>query len=210
MKKKLSLGFLTGLFMLCLSGVTQATILYDQNVTPDVIFGSGNANGYFAVDTENNIEVGLRAKLRKQGVYNSDGLGTYSFDAGPYTYTGFQDIAMWNYEFSINVNLNGLTTDTLDDYDVYLLIDTDASLSINWVTLNPFAVWDDNALGYNTTSNGGGDDSATANTNYGDYYVAQNSQNLTWTLGSSLFDYNVSGTYDFALFVTEKDKSPRR
>ncbi|WP_146204948.1 hypothetical protein [Meridianimarinicoccus roseus] len=34
------------------------------NVIPDVIFGSGNANGSFNGETRNTIEVGLRCKQR--------------------------------------------------------------------------------------------------------------------------------------------------
>lgn len=37
---------------------------FDQDVTPDAIFGSGNANGGFAVAREDGIELGLRSKLR--------------------------------------------------------------------------------------------------------------------------------------------------
>ena len=39
-------------------------LLFDQSLTSNVIFGSGNANGDFTVDRGNGIEVGLRAKLR--------------------------------------------------------------------------------------------------------------------------------------------------
>ena len=62
---------------------------FDQNVTPDVIFGSGNTNGSFTVDRQGSIELGLRAKLRfdsnnqPQNVFNSNGDGSYSFVAGP-------------------------------------------------------------------------------------------------------------------------------
>jgi hypothetical protein len=59
---------------------------YDQDVTPDVIFGSGNANGFFTTGQKNDVEVGLRAKRRfppenPTGAHsNAD--GTYSFLAG--------------------------------------------------------------------------------------------------------------------------------
>lgn len=42
-----------------------AVVLYGQNVTGDVIYGTGNPNGNFAVETgAGGIEVGLRAKER--------------------------------------------------------------------------------------------------------------------------------------------------
>jgi hypothetical protein len=47
------------------AGPAQAqSLLFDQDVTPDVIFGSGNANGAFTIDQSNGIELGLRGKLR--------------------------------------------------------------------------------------------------------------------------------------------------
>ena len=59
------------------------------SITPDVIFGSGNANGSFTVSTLNRnsgtVELGLRAKLRydengnPQNTFNYDGVDTYSF-----------------------------------------------------------------------------------------------------------------------------------
>ncbi|MCG8493699.1 MAG: hypothetical protein MI743_18920, partial [Sneathiellales bacterium] len=54
------------------------------NVNPDVIFGSGNANGGFTVGSSNNIEVGLRAKQRfpKANIFNYDGNQTYNFTVG--------------------------------------------------------------------------------------------------------------------------------
>lgn len=73
------------------------------SVTPDIIFGSGNANGSFTVTNTllsfpsnpigGNLELGLRAKLRydatsgcpggvgcPQNQFNWDGVDTYSFD----------------------------------------------------------------------------------------------------------------------------------
>ena len=52
-------------------------------VTPDVIFGSGNANGSFSGDNSNGVVAGLRAKLR----YDSNGnpTNTFNYD-GDHTY----------------------------------------------------------------------------------------------------------------------------
>ena len=71
-----------------LSSPAYALIDYDQDVTNDVIFGSGNANGGFTTDCANGVELGLRAKLRHNAVgapentFNSNGDGTYTFQAG--------------------------------------------------------------------------------------------------------------------------------
>ncbi len=49
------------------------------NVTPDIIFGSGNSNGSFTGVTNNNIEVGLRGKQRypAANVFNYPDTGGY-------------------------------------------------------------------------------------------------------------------------------------
>ena len=58
---------------------TYALVEYDQNVTNNTIFGSGNANGSFTTDRRNGIEVGLRAKIPDSGTIYSNGDGTYSY-----------------------------------------------------------------------------------------------------------------------------------
>lgn len=65
-----------------------SALSFNQNVTPDVIYGSGNANGSWTVDRSNGVELGLRGKLRHnaagapENTFNSNGNGTYSFAAG--------------------------------------------------------------------------------------------------------------------------------
>ena len=60
-----------------------AALLFDQNVTPNVIMGTGIGNGSWTVDRSNDIELGLRGKTRHNaagvpdGTYNSNGDGTY-------------------------------------------------------------------------------------------------------------------------------------
>ena len=57
---------------------------FDQAVTPEVIFGSGNVNGAFTTNRHDGVEVGLRAKQRHPPLndFNSNGDGTYSFAKG--------------------------------------------------------------------------------------------------------------------------------
>ncbi|MDA0239394.1 MAG: hypothetical protein O3A84_05115 [Proteobacteria bacterium] len=72
------------------------------NVTPDVIFGSGNANGSFTVGTGialgGTVEIGLRAKNRFPAAnqFNYDGTKTYTFPAGE----GSPGRSIWNFEWS--------------------------------------------------------------------------------------------------------------
>jgi hypothetical protein len=199
MKQKFLVGLLAGLIAIGTIGLAQATI-FDASISPDVIFGSGNANGFFVVDSADNVEVGLRAKVPYQGIYNYDGVSTYSFDTGAHPKWGDPG-ASWNFEFSVNVDVKNLTGDTLDDYDILLSIDMDPGLDQNWTSFNPFTTFVDNALGFYNTANGGGDDSAAANDAYYKYSVGQNSMNIGW-LGLP-FDNSVPGTYDFLLSISD-------
>ena len=65
-------------FGVCGTNIALADVEFDQNITPDVIFGSGNANGFFTTDRRNGIEIGIRAKIPFVGLINSHGDGTYS------------------------------------------------------------------------------------------------------------------------------------
>jgi hypothetical protein len=50
--------------------------VFDQNVAPEVIFGSGNANGSFTNNQTGSVELGLRAKVRyptPMNTFNSNG-----------------------------------------------------------------------------------------------------------------------------------------
>ena len=63
-------------------------------VTPDVIFGAGNVNSNWTVNTDNGVEVGLRAKNRTTGEFGQVGTSNvYNQQAGT-TGSG----ALWNYE----------------------------------------------------------------------------------------------------------------
>ena len=84
--RKTSVGALALVAGLTLSGTALADIEFDQDVTPDVIFGSGNLNGKFTTDRNKGVEIGLRGKLRHnatgaaENTFNSNGDGTYSFN----------------------------------------------------------------------------------------------------------------------------------
>lgn len=53
-----------------------ASLATAGNVTPGVIFGSGNANGSFTIAQGSNMEIGLRAKLR----YDTNGQPQNTFN----------------------------------------------------------------------------------------------------------------------------------
>lgn len=172
-------------------------------ITPDIIFGSGNANGSFTVttfDAGGNIELGLRAKLRyndagqPENTFNWDGVDTYSFSQTAGTPA---NRSVFNYEWSINTEGTGSTLEQLINAGARAQIDfdIDPSVSTNFLSYNPFAL--DAYYGTNATSNGGGTYDATG-TPVSVATVAQNSVNYAWAggmggpLGSGIYDVRLS------------------
>jgi len=194
-----------------------AVTSFDQNVTSNVIFGSGNANGSFTVDRANGVELGLRAKLRfdennnPQNTFNSNGDGTYTFAAGPPP-TGFGFAAnspttpVWNFEWSINSDFDG-SGSVLSDLTYLLSIDFDPSAgTATTLDFDPINVaLADHAIGDNSTANGAG---VNAGNNPGTYValigannLAQNSWNMEFFNNApfDIFDPTVPRVYTFSL-----------
>lgn len=198
-----------------------SALSFNQNVTPDVIYGSGNANGSWTVDRSNGVELGLRGKLRHnaagapENTFNSNGNGTYSFAAGVAP-TQPSPTAVWSFEWSINSNYDGSSGWYLDDLTYALMIDSNpsnaGSAGITWSTFDPIHSFNpatsdfqwDHSIGTNATGNGGGteisngvDDPAGYAALIGANNVAQNSWKAHWFLSG--FDPTVDGTYNFKL-----------
>jgi len=201
-----------------------AALIFNQNVTPDVIFGSGNANGSFTVDRNNGIELGLRGKLRynsagsPENTFNSNGDGTYSFAAGVAP-TQANPTAVWSFEWSINSDWDDSNTtgNHLNDYTYVLGIDSDAGAGQSWAMFDPInspnpgagglVSWD-HAFANNSTGNGGGEVAPSGDaTEYGNvidaYNVAQNSWKAHWFISG--FDPTLDGQYDFFLVALSLD-----
>jgi len=189
--------------MLVLAQPAWSAIEFDQDVRPDVIFGSGNANGGFTTDRRNNVELGLRAKVRfptPANTFNSNSDGTYNHLAG-----NDSGRPLWSFEWTVNVDYDGLTSRDLDDLTYLLSIDTDPSSATSFTTFDPInQPYADHAIGTNATLNGGGTVAAFGDTvGYAALLagnnVAQNSWRMDFffpALGPS-FDPNAIGTYDF-------------
>lgn len=188
-----------------------AAIQFDQNVTPEVIFGSGgNDNGFFVVDqvtdTQIGMEVGLRAKLRHdengwpQNIFNSDGQGTYTFAPGVAPTQSFPT-GVWSFEWSINSNFNG-NGKVLNQYEYLLGIDSDPGVGqVSWSVFDPINLdYADHAIGTNATLNCAGIEAADAaeyNALISQNNVAQNSWKAHWFVSG--FDPTVEGEYSFFL-----------
>ncbi len=197
-----------------------ALVSFDQNVTSNAIFGSGNANGGFTVDRSSGIELGLRTKVRFNGsnqpenTFNSNGDGTYSFAAGQPSGGGFgfapgsASTAVWNFEWSINSDFDNSTGLFLNELSYELGIDFDAGVGTNFQAFDPINQPNgDHSFGDNSTGQGAGSEAA----NPADYLTLTGSNNLaqnSWNMeffdnGAFPFDANVDGTYDIYLLARD-------
>ncbi len=203
MNKKLLMGFIAVLLLVCMSGLSQA-----DDVTPNWILGSGNINGSLTVDQSNGIELGLRGKLRHnadgdpENTFNSNGDGTYSFAAGVAP-TQSYPTAVWSIEWAINSDWTDSDSLSwkLNDLTYELGVDTDPSQATNFITSDPINVdLADHAIGNNSTANGAGI-VAVLDTEYAQLLaennVAQQSWKAHWMIDT--IDPTVDGTYDFYL-----------
>ncbi len=197
-----------------LPSTASASLMYDQDISPEIIFGSGNANGSFTVNRANGIELGLRGKLRHnasgapENTYNSNGDGTYSFDAVQ-AFGQSPNTAVWSFEWSINVDYDNSTGLDLDDLTYQLAYDSDASVGVNFQyfdVINALTYFD-HAIGDNTTTNGGGSvaaDDADYASLIASNNIAQNSWKAHWFLAD--FDPTVDGEYDFMLTAFDGER----
>ena len=202
-------------------------LLFDQDVAPAVIMGSGIANGGFTVDRTNKIELGLRARLR----YDDDGNPTNTVNSngdGSYTYrarSAFPDdplkklLAEWNIDWSVNVGLGTDSQQVLNQLTYVFGVDVDPTAGVeNWVTgdainlteLDPSDRCTDTSFGTSTTGAGEGVEVSSAacllpagRAQYATYLdtmsVAQNSWNpgLLNRIDGVSFDPTVAGEYKF-------------
>lgn len=214
-----------GATLLAVSQISVA-LMFDQDVTPDLINGSGNANGSFTVDRANGVELGLRGKLRfndsnlPENTFNSNGDGTYTFDAGlPPSGFGFKpgstSTAVWNFEWSINSDYNDDSSsgNDLDDLFYRIDIDFDPGIGTHFLSFDPInQSYADHGIGNNGTGNGDGSVAANA-TEYASFIannnVAQNSWNMEFfdNDGDGFpFDGRTPGVYDFRLTALDSQE----
>ncbi len=222
------LSWITGTVVICASGVASGATLFDQDVTNNVIFGTGNANGSWTVGRDNGVEIGLRAKLRfddtnaPQNDFNSNGDGTYTFEpkqppGGGFGFASNQaSTAIWNFEWSINVNYDGSNPSgtVLSDYSYVFLIDGDPTGIDTTDTFDPINQPDgDHAFGDNTTGPGLGNKPSNPSeyiNRINNFSMAQNSWNYEFfddpadAGGNPLaqlsgFDANVPGEFTITL-----------
>jgi hypothetical protein len=151
---------------------TPTTMNFEATVTSHVIAGSGIGNGDFTTDTQNNIELGLRARERYSLAnnqptnvtgFNAD--GTFVQNAGtPSTGSG-AGRARWNFDWSININVGGVEANaqSLNSFTYLLGLDTDPGVGMTFAQFDPINVvptsnanTPDHSFGNNTTAQGAG------------------------------------------------------
>lgn len=165
------------------------------NLTSEVIFGDGNANGSFTGVNQNNVELALRGKVRYNTDTNIDGVGnpenTFNYD-GDKTYTFLPsqsnapaDRSAFNFEWSINSNVSGATDGTwvLNDLTYFLEIDYDPTIGTDFVSFDPInQPIADHAFGTNSTANGEGTQVSATNS-YASLISHNNVAQNSWNLG---------------------------
>lgn len=175
-------------------------------VTPDVIFGSGNANGSFTGVNTNNVELGLRGKVRynsaglPENTFNYDGDRTYSFS--PASSNAPANRSAFNFEWSINSDVSGTGSRNLTDLTYLLQVDVDPGAGTSFQSFDPInQLFADHALGNNSTGNGDGVSNLLLySAIVGTYNVAQNSWNLGFsTLFPGIVDPQAEGLYTINL-----------
>lgn len=162
-----------------------AQIEFDQDVTPDVIFGSGNSNGKFTTDRQSGVEIGLRAKIPFVGTTNSNGDGTYSYTLAETDHDSNGATAKrWNFDFTVNTNFDDSTGLNIDDLTYELGMDRDPGLDTDFAVFDPItpgvvAPFFDHSVGDNSTANGAGVEAADAPT-YATWIGANNVLQQSW------------------------------
>ena len=181
-----------------------SALTYNQNVTPDVIFGSGNTNGNFTVDQNAGVELGLRAKIPYAGITNSNGDGTYSYNSAEILASG---VNAWNFDWTVNTDWDNSSGFVIADLTYLLEVDFDPGVGTSFVAFDPITptgptFWLDHSIGTNGTGNGGGAE-ATDGPTYAALIagnnVLQQSWRPIWMPSAPPYDPYAVGTYDVRL-----------
>jgi hypothetical protein len=211
----------------CMTLIVERPLEHDQDVTSEVIFGSGNANGSFTTDRANGVEVGLRTKRRFNtplNEFHSNGDGTFTWEADAATSGAGWITAqtpLWNFEWSVNTDYDASSGLVIDDLTYELGMDFDPSNGTNYLVFDPIApsstipfipavvtpYWD-HAIGTNATINGGGTSAIDVPT-YLALIAANNLVQNSWNVEFyndfpfDIFDPTVAGRYEFYLSASD-------
>jgi hypothetical protein len=187
---------------------SHAAVVYDANVTSNVIMGSGINNGGFTVSSGGGVEVGLRARERYDlatdsptNVTGSNGNGTYSQNAGEPAGFPASNRARWNFDWSINTG-----TAAVGAYTYRLGIDFDAGVGTNFQIFDLInaSTYFDHSFGNNGTAQSAGVEAVDA-AGYAALKAANNLVQNSWNMDffddntTWLFNPAANGNYAFFL-----------
>ncbi len=205
------------LMVLLVNHPASATTEFDQLITPDAIFGSGNANGDFTTSRANGIEIGIRAKIPFNGNINSSGDGRYNYSLAETDHDNNAGTPnRWNFDWTINTDYNFSNGTELANYSYELGMDVDPSEGTDFLVFDPVTPTEatpffDHSIGNNTTANGAGTEATDAAT----YLSLLNSQNVlqqSWRYAffSSLppmdgYDPSIPGSYQVYLQIIDAE-----
>lgn len=189
--------------------VASAQVEFDQNVTPDVIFGSGNSNGNFTTHRANGVEIGLRAKIPFVGTTNSNGDGTYSYTLLETDHDSNAATAnRWNFDWTVNTDFDGTSGLKVDDFTYELGMDGNPGLGTTFAMFDPITVpYADHSFGDNSTANGAGVE-ALNDVGYSGLTASSNVVQQSWRYSFfaallPAYDPAIPGTY--AVYLLARD-----
>jgi hypothetical protein len=144
---KKSMILLLLMLLLAFTSQMQATPVYNTNIAAPIIFGSGNVNGGFAVNTNavsgGMLELALRADVRFVGTAPTDSMGNYTVPLGATAVPG-KTGSSWGLTFSIAApNILGYS---------YLLSFTNL-VNGNTFSFNPLLIPDNSYSGLTVAQN---------------------------------------------------------
>jgi hypothetical protein len=184
------------------------TTAVNNTTNPSWYNGSGQPQGGFTVDSENGIEIGLRAVIR-QGPQIDSSTNTYFVPSGPESTSNGSlannaTRAAWNYDFSIDLQPNGVGTLDFNDITALLTV-TDLTTSQSG-SVDPLSVafaGDTVGFGNPAGTTSSHDGSAT-----GSDYSAENSQNPIFSnFPVAGYNFGNGDEYQFNLQITDNSTS---
>lgn len=168
------------------------TTMYDTSLaSPGFYAGSGNPNSGFTVNTANGVEIGLGVHYRYgASVPPSPTTGSvYTVqDGGQPCYS--TTCALWNFDFSVNLQASGSNVLTLSDITSQMTITNVRTGS--FLTFDPLSIADN--AGWNGSKN-------VAVSNLSTDWGFQNSENLAFF--PITFNPYLAGTYNIAFSVQD-------
>lgn len=185
--KLASAAIIAGLAVTFASGSALAATSYDANPINGTYYGSGNPPDHWTIDTNNNVEVGLRTVYRYGSTVTPEaGTSTYDVVTGE-TSAPHSITALWNWNFSVDLSNSSYS---LSDVTATVTI-TDLATS-GVVSYDVLAVLGDNNFLPGNVTKG-----------------AQNSENLSFAgIGTPGFNRWVGDTYQFDFVVATKGVTP--